>query len=117
MIKIKELRHEKGLTQSELATLLGVNQTAVGKYERGELEPNIHTLKKLADIFECSIDYLAGREDDFGAITIKGAQGIEYPANVKELLKIFNSLPKEYQVQVLEYARYFDTRINNAKKN
>ena len=52
MIKLKDLRLTKQLSQNELAKMLGCNQTAVGKYERGQLEPNIETLKLLSEIFE-----------------------------------------------------------------
>lgn len=70
MNRIKELRIEKGLTQNQLASLLGINQTAAGKYERGELEPNLQNLIKLSHIFECSVDYIICNADDFGNITI-----------------------------------------------
>ena len=55
MKRIKELRLSKGLSQAELAKILGYNQTAIGKYERGELEPSIATMEKLCDFFECSM--------------------------------------------------------------
>ena len=116
MNKIKELRVEKGFTQSELAALLGVNQTAVGKYERGELEPNNHILIKLSQIFECTVDYIIGNADDFGVISIKGAPTLGYSQKAQELLSIFNALPDEYQTQILEYARYFNMRIGKSKK-
>ncbi|MBR1983427.1 MAG: helix-turn-helix transcriptional regulator [Clostridia bacterium] len=70
MFRLRELRKEKGLSQSQVATFLGCNQTAIGKYERGQLEPNFFALKKLADYFECSVDYLIGREDDLGIVKI-----------------------------------------------
>ena len=71
MTNLKSLRIEKNLTQNELANYLNCTQSAVGKYERGELEPNIETLSRLADFFDCSIDYLVGREDDFGNVKTK----------------------------------------------
>lgn len=58
MLALKELRHAQNMSQSELAKKVGCNQTAIGKYERGQLEPNIKTLKQLASIFNVSIDYL-----------------------------------------------------------
>lgn len=76
MKRIKELRLSKGLSQAELAKILGYNQTAIGKYERGELEPSIETMEKLCDFFECSIDYLVGREDDFGNVTVVKASDL-----------------------------------------
>ena len=70
MTRIRDLRVSKGFTQNALATLLECNQTAVGKYERGELEPNIDTLCKLSNIFNCSVDYLIGNSDDFGNVNV-----------------------------------------------
>lgn len=69
MNKIKELRLQADLSQKDLGEKIGVNQTAVGKYEREELEPNITILCKLANLFDCSIDYLVGRENDFGNVS------------------------------------------------
>lgn len=118
MNRIKELRIEKGLTQSQLAELLGVNQTAAGKYERGELEPNFSTLIKLSQIFEVSIDFLIGHSDDLGVISISSQK--EKPAELspdgKELLDIYNSLESEHRAQILEYARYFAERAHPNKK-
>ena len=111
MNRIKELRIEAGLTQSELAARLGLNQTAVGKYERGQLEPSIATLKALSTLFECSIDYLLYNTDDFGNITIqKEKSSVDLTADEKELMDIFKSLHHQHQVQILEYARYFAMR-------
>lgn len=70
MNRIRELRILEGLTQAELAEKVGLNQTAIGKYERGDLEPSVETMKKLSSLFECSIDYLLGHSDDFGQVTI-----------------------------------------------
>ncbi len=70
MNRLRELRLGIPLTQTQLSEKIGVNQSAIGKYERGELEPNIDTLKKFATFFECSIDYLLGFSDDFGNITV-----------------------------------------------
>lgn len=52
---IKKLRTEKGLTQEELGKILGVQKSAVAKYEKGRVE-NLKrsTIKKMADYFEVS---------------------------------------------------------------
>lgn len=55
--KIRLLRKQKGYSQEDLASLLGVSRQAISKWERGAL-PDIENLKKLSEIFECSIDYL-----------------------------------------------------------
>lgn len=62
--KIKKYREEKKITQVEVAEILGVKPATVSKYEAGSLEPNIEALKKLAELFEVSVDELL-KEDEF----------------------------------------------------
>ena len=61
--RIKELRKEKGLRQSELATTLHVSQQAVGSWETGRTVPGADTLNVLADYFNVTTDYLLGRPE------------------------------------------------------
>ena len=56
--RIKQLRKDKGLTQTQLADLLGVTDKAVSKWEVGEANPDISLLAKIAEIFGVSVDYL-----------------------------------------------------------
>ena len=56
--KIKLYREKKNMTQSEVASILGVKATTISKYEAGTLEPNIESLKKLAELFNISTDEL-----------------------------------------------------------
>ncbi|MBQ9734679.1 MAG: helix-turn-helix transcriptional regulator [Clostridia bacterium] len=60
MLKLKELRKERGLTNQQMADFLGVSKGSYNYYELGKTEPSIDTLKKLADFFCVSIDYLVG---------------------------------------------------------
>ncbi|WP_258088149.1 helix-turn-helix domain-containing protein [Weissella fangxianensis] len=62
MNRLKELRKAKGLTQHQLANELGISQQSYARYEKGDREPNIATLIKLADYFDVSVDYLIGHE-------------------------------------------------------
>ena len=62
--KIKKYREEKKITQVEVAEILGVKPATISKYEAGALEPNIESLKKLAELFEVSVDELL-KEDEF----------------------------------------------------
>jgi transcriptional regulator with XRE-family HTH domain len=59
--RLKLKRKEKGLKQAEVAERLGIVQSTYAYYETGRNEPDIETLSKLADIFETTLDYLAGR--------------------------------------------------------
>lgn len=62
--RLKELRKEKHLTQVQLAELMGLERSSIGKYEgnKGNL-PSPEILQQLADFFDVSIDYLLGRTD------------------------------------------------------
>lgn len=62
--KLKELRSQEGLTQKDLAEKLHVSFQTVSKWENGENEPDINTLKELAILFDCSVGYLVGSEQD-----------------------------------------------------
>ena len=62
--KIKLYRESKNMTQGEVAEILGVKAATISKYETETLEPNIEALKKLAELFDISIDELL-KEDDF----------------------------------------------------
>ncbi len=58
--RIKQLRKNAGMTQSELASELGISASAVGMYEQGRREPDNNTLRKLCSVFGVSVDYLIG---------------------------------------------------------
>lgn len=58
MLRLKELRENRNLTQAELAKLLKVSPSAIGMYEQGRRDPDSSTLKKLSVLFNVSVDYL-----------------------------------------------------------
>ena len=62
--KIKLYRENKKMTQNEIANILDVSPATVSKYESGALEPNIESLKRLAELFEISIDELLNDQED-----------------------------------------------------
>ena len=59
---IKNLRLEKGLTQTELASLLFTSQDTISLWERGKSLPDIKSVVKMASIFNVSTDYILGVE-------------------------------------------------------
>ncbi len=60
--RIKQLRIENNLTQKDIAEKLGMTPTGISYWESGNAVPNYETLKKLADLFNVSIDFLIGNE-------------------------------------------------------
>lgn len=63
--KLKLYREEHNMTQKEVAEILGVEPGTISKYELGMIEPNIESIKKLAEIFNVTIDELLKDEEKF----------------------------------------------------
>ena len=57
---LRQCRKQKHMSQEELASLLGVTQQAVGKWESGKSSPDPTTVAKLAEILDTTADYLLG---------------------------------------------------------
>lgn len=62
--RLKEMRKEKKYSQEELGKLLSLDKSTISLYESGKRQPGYETLSRLADFFDCSIDYLLGRTSD-----------------------------------------------------
>ena len=60
---LKSLRQEYGISQQYLADRVFVTQTSINKYENHDTEPEIEILKRMADYFDTTIDYLVGHSD------------------------------------------------------
>ena len=58
MLRLRELRKLKGLSQKEIAQSLGVTQSLISAYEKGERVPPIKKLLRLADILGVTIEEL-----------------------------------------------------------
>lgn len=80
--KLKQLRISRKMTQAEFAKLLGVSPSAAAMYERGEREPSIEVLNKMADIFGVDINVFYGRSSAPYKIPVLGkvAAGIPIEA-------------------------------------
>ena len=86
MIRLKELRLEKGLNQKELAEIIDTTQRNVSNWENGNSEPDIQMMLKLAKFFEVSVDYLLGNTENF--VKIGNANSLN-----DELFSIVSKLP------------------------
>lgn len=61
--RLKKLRMEKQLSQKELGNIFSLSKQTISGYENGTRNPDHGTLQKLAEFFNCSVDYLLGRTD------------------------------------------------------
>lgn len=71
---IRKFRNERGLTQTELASKIGVSRSTIAKYETGERIPSLLTLKKIADYLKIPLSELGiNLPDGLKIITIEEA--------------------------------------------
>ena len=61
--RLRLLRDEKGLSRDKVAKAVGIVSRTYQRYENGEREPEVSVFCKLADFFDVSLDYLAGRTE------------------------------------------------------
>ena len=77
-MRLKELRAERGLNQTELARELGTTQSNISGWETGKWEADNTALQQIADFFGVTVDYLLGRSDSRTA-PLPSDGVIEYP--------------------------------------
>lgn len=58
--RLRDLREDKDLTQTELVSILHMHKTTYTNYEQGKREPPFELIIKLAKLYQVSIDYIAG---------------------------------------------------------
>lgn len=69
--RIKALRENRGLTQTDLAKYLGITRSSVNAWEQGISVPSTQYIVELANLFKISTDYLLGR-DKMATISVAG---------------------------------------------
>lgn len=115
--RIKKERLNLKLTQKKLAKQLGISQKTVSSYERGKCIPPIDILKKLAETFNVTTDYLLGITDEhFDKNSLKIAvEPKEY-----RLLSIFRKLDSDYKDiiwgEILKYQKLQEHSFMKNKK-
>ena len=95
--RLRQLREETGVSMNQLAKAIDVSNAAVCKWENGIAEPKVTYLIKLSEFFECTVDYLVGKTDDFG--TAK-------PTEISPPLKLNNK-----EKQLIETYRQLNPRL------
>ena len=102
-MRLKELREERDLTQNDVAKAINTTRTNIGRWEKGEHEPSANFVIQLADFLEISTDYLLGREDYFGNVSIQNNAPV-LSAEEQRLLDTFRKLNAKNRLHVSVYA-------------
>ena len=61
--RLRQLRTARDMSQMDFAKIIGMSKSSINMYERGEREPGLETLEKIADFFNVDMDYLLGKTD------------------------------------------------------
>ena len=90
---LKNARERKGMSQKDVAEEIGVAKSTYSLYESGNCEPNVQTIKRIADVLNVSADDLLGLNDE--PITIAAHfDGDEYTEEELDEIKAFAEFVK-----------------------
>lgn len=107
--RIKELRTLAEMSQEELGRRVGVQRAAINKYEKGTVENiPLHTIEKIAKIFDVSPTYIVGWNGDEGnplAVEVKVIQGVKrfYGKDSVDVLETYTNLDDNGKKRVRQY--------------
>lgn len=95
---LKELRLEKDVTLEDVANAIGSTKSMISKYERGEHEPGLSKLRKFADYYNVSLDYLFGFTPD------------KQPVITSEMLnELFTNLSVKKKREVVRFLEFLNS--------
>lgn len=99
--RIKQLRERKGWTQLDLALKVGMNNSVLSRIEANKRPVEAQELKKFADEFGVSTDYLLDKNNK--SIVNEGLEGYLMDDQVIKAAEIFSRIPKEHQDNLLDF--------------
>ena len=104
--RLKKERTDKGFSQTELAKLVGIHYTQIGRYEKKGAQPSADILSRLANALEVSSDFLTnGTSDDLAESSLAD----------KELLNHFKAIEKMSDEDKNVIKKLIDAFITKAK--
>lgn len=113
--RLKSLRKERKLTQSALGSILNYGYTAISNYESGRNEPSITDLKKIAEFFDVSMDYLLCVNDIRNPYIER-----DYPEQFNEFKNIYTMLDNNKREMLDDFMRWMLDRqiksLSNTKQ-
>lgn len=113
-MKLRELRTQNHISQDRLAKELNVGRTTITNYESGESKPDIEMVKKIANYFNVSIDYLLDNEQQKEPENIEFKKEYNFTEKQEEILEYVKQLD-DYQCKVAKV--YFQTLLNDFQES
>ena len=106
MDNLRQIREKRKITQTKLSVDIEVSQELISHYETGKSRPNIETLIKLAEYFNCSTDYLLERTNNPSTVKDLNLKDIE----INNIIDKYNSLSAENKKQFSNYLDYLSNQ-------
>ena len=114
MIRIRTLRKDKGLTMKQFGERIGMAESTISLYESGKRQPDNETLKKIADFFDVSTDYLLERTDDKNQKP--GETNIKFDEFSYAMYNESKELSEDDKQRLLTFARMLKDSISEDEK-
>ena len=97
---LKDLRIENGLTQTQLAQAIGTTQKNICRWELGETEPSAYYIRKVAEFFDVTTDYVLGIEDGTGQKSYTATNNSVTPEE-RKILNAYRALSSTNKQMIL----------------
>nr|DAQ35482.1 MAG TPA: Helix-turn-helix XRE-family like protein [Inoviridae sp.] len=95
--RIRDLKEDRDMKQSDIAKIINMSDKQYARYERGETDVPLQVAITLADFYNVSLDYIAGRTNDKRGLTRS-----ELSDEETELIKKYRSLSEGGRNRILE---------------
>ena len=99
MIRLRDLRNEKSISQRKMGDIFNVSQATYNNWEQGNTQPSIEQLIESARFFGVSVDFLIGNTDDEGYVKIQEVLSRDDIAT----LHTVNTLPEDSKQLLMDF--------------
>lgn len=109
MNRMKLLREQHNLSQTDLARILNISRQSYNFYENEKRDPDTEMLIRIADFFNVSLDYLLGRTNDPSLLTQE-----KTPSYQEEVLRDIGGITPEMASEVRQFISYLKHKEESA---
>lgn len=109
MNRMKLLREQHNLSQTDLARILNISRQSYNFYENEKRDPDTEMLIRIADFFNVSLDYLLGRTNDPSLLTQE-----KTPSYQEEVLRDIGDITPEMASEVRQFISYLKHKEESA---
>ena len=95
--RLRKLRRERNLTQTELANSLNVSNGTIAMWETEKRQPDLNMVNKIASFFNVSVDYLMGREQKVDS----NVRGVQMERNTVRI-PVYGTIPAGIPIEMIE---------------